>query len=589
MASGGKSSSLAFLRKVPAVVSRPLARLRAWTEPIWRPLDWALGPGLALLIVLIGRWTCRLLSMVHVGVSHGLRGLGWALGHVLSVVPWPVRLAVLSAGLGVFALLLWRYGQGWILETANLFPEQLEFLIAQGSIASLQRLTAASAVAGCLLLAAAAAAFVPARWALVALKIAAAAFVAVWGYMLVWIIQMPGTLFRMDPKTLQGQRNELWIGGVWAWVPIALVAVLLVVCLLCRAVAEYYSRAPAEKSLLGDLIFDSIRTGGRDPRFRTSVYYVTFSFLAVLFLPSLLRGCGMEDPYDIPLGSGVEVVKVIKVQKKKQKKRRLILNMNSPIIFHTPKIEESLIFEEVSRLTEEQYQAVGTEGKPGKGKGKAGGWPDGVANARVRFIRLKYSGGDWDQDMGYGSDYNLLLEFKKVTGFNIARNTEAIDIYRLKRFPRGKGPPFVYLTGKGNIHTSGSDLKTLRWYCLEEGGLIFADNGGGHFDRSFRSLLRRVFPDLPIVDIANDDIIYQQPYLFPSGAPPLWHHSGKRAMGVKDKTGRWVVFYHQGDIGDAWKTGHSGASSAVASRAYKLGINVMYYSFTRYLARHHAK
>ena len=58
---------------------------------------------------------------------------------------------------------------------------------------------------------------------------------------------------------------------------------------------------------------------------------------------------------------------------------------------------------------------------------------------------------------------------------------------------------------------------------------------------------------------ANDDIIYRQPFVFPNGAPRLWHHSGNRALGLKHN-GRWVVFYHQGDIYDAWKTGHSGAS-----------------------------
>ena len=43
---------------------------------------------------------------------------------------------------------------------------------------------------------------------------------------------------------------------------------------------------------------------------------------------------------------------------------------------------------------------------------------------------------------------------------------------------------------------------------------------------------------------------------------------------------------HPGDINDAWKDGHSGASEAVAEQAFKLGINVMYYAFNAYYARH---
>jgi len=53
-------------------------------------------------------------------------------------------------------------------------------------------------------------------------------------------------------------------------------------------------------------------------------------------------------------------------------------------------------------------------------------------------------------------------------------------------------------------------------------------------------------------------------------------------MGVRHN-GRWVVFYHPGDVNDAWKTGHSGLSPDKAKAAYNLGVNVLYYSFTKYL------
>jgi hypothetical protein len=98
--------------------------------------------------------------------------------------------------------------------------------------------------------------------------------------------------------------------------------------------------------------------------------------------------------------------------------------------------------------------------------------------------------------------------------------------------------------------------------------------------------MQRVFPGKRWINIGNDDPIYQYPFAFPNGAPPLWHHSGTRALGLKHD-GRWVVFYHQGDLNDAWKRGHSGIGEGLANQAYKLGINVMYYSFSRYLAHHH--
>ncbi len=115
--------------------------------------------------------------------------------------------------------------------------------------------------------------------------------------------------------------------------------------------------------------------------------------------------------------------------------------------------------------------------------------------------------------------------------------------------------------------------------------MIFADNGGGNFNSSLRALMRRVLPENDWIDIANDDVLYRQPYLFPNGAPPLWHHSGNRALGMKHQ-GRWVVFYHQGDINDAWQTGGSGASTSLQMQAFKMGVNVVNYAFGQYMAIH---
>jgi hypothetical protein len=188
--------------------------------------------------------------------------------------------------------------------------------------------------------------------------------------------------------------------------------------------------------------------------------------------------------------------------------------------------------------------------------------------------------------MGKGADYNLLVKFNEWTGMKIAKDTEFREIERLKFFPKKKSPPFVFMTGMRGISISDREARVLREYCLNEGGMLFIDNGGGHFDSAVKSMLRKVFPGKPLVDIPNDDPIYQRPYVFPDGAPPFWHHAGYRAKGVRDE-GRWVVFYHPGDINDAWRDDHSGASAEVADQAYKLGINVMFYAFNQYYRRHY--
>jgi hypothetical protein len=190
--------------------------------------------------------------------------------------------------------------------------------------------------------------------------------------------------------------------------------------------------------------------------------------------------------------------------------------------------------------------------------------------------------------MGVDADNNFLNQFATLTGLKVAEQTEAIPITALKHFPKDRAPPFVFITGKGGMSMTKADFQTLRWYCMEEGGMIFADNGGGTFDHSFRAAMAQTFPELQWVDIANDDVIYQQPFYFPNGAPPLWHHSGSRGLGLRHN-GRWLVFYHQGDINDAWKTGHSGASAGLAADAYKLGVNVINYAVNHYWEQHYQK
>lgn len=116
--------------------------------------------------------------------------------------------------------------------------------------------------------------------------------------------------------------------------------------------------------------------------------------------------------------------------------------------------------------------------------------------------------------------------------------------------------------------------------------MLFIDCGGGHFGRSVRQMLSKVFPGKSLVDIPNDDPIFQQPFLFPDGAPRFWHHDGNRALAIRHE-GRIVAFYHPGDIKDAWKDGHSGVDPVVADQAYKLGVNVIYYAFNQYYRRHY--
>lgn len=385
---------------------------------------------------------------------------------------------------------------------------------------------------------------------------------------------------------------------IWPAAGLVGVVALLHIFSWRRVVYSLYTGIHDETPAPGDRLIENVLGHGRDPRFRKSLLSSAGMHLLVIFVvPWLLalRGCVM--PYLVPKGSGTPqvaapvMVKIIK--KPKKKKKKLLVNPNAAISFHLPDLDESMISKEVEEATQLTHVAdpnrvlstsrSGKGGKLGAGGGKGGGWPDGMDNAVVRFIRLEYNGPDWNDGMDAVSraDRNFLDAFHELTGFKVAPQSESHPIALLRKYPKGFAPPFVYMTGSGNINVTPGELKALRDY-LQEGGMLFADCGSPQWDRSFRGFARALFPGEPLLAVADDDPLFQMPFTFSNGAPPLWHHGGSRAMGIKYKS-RWVVFYHPGDINDAWKTGHSGLDPQMARGAIEMGVNIIYYAFTNYL------
>lgn len=513
------------------------------------------------------------------------RVLGPPVKRTAERIPLQARLwALCILTSGILALFWAKGAQGFRL-FVGFTDAQYDILAAHSVRAALfEALPRAGGAFAVIAFAAAVFSFVRSRISLWLLKATAAAYTVLTCFVLWTMWTAPSVLNSIDDEFFPvGAMQELWVRDTRRMVPFVLFAVILLVVVVLRKVSNHFRRETVPNPALGDRIVTNLKTHGEDPRFRKSIYWSALAHLLCVILPMLaLRGC--MTPYGVPKGSGQPVLQMVRIKKlKKKPEKKYVVNLNTAISFYVPKIDESEIFDEVDKLTEDTYEAQQV-GKLGAGGGTKGGWPNGMEDAKVRFIRLEYSGGDWDQDMGYGADYNMLLAFNEMTGFNIWPRTESISIRQLKRFPRHRAPPFVYLTGglEGRINVSQAEIKILRDYCLKMGGMIFADNGGGNFDRSFRLLMRRTFPELPIVEIPFDDVIFQQPFFFPRGAPPLWHHSGNTAQGIKYH-GRWIVFYHQGDINDAWKDGHSDAPHGVVMQAYKMGVNVIAYSFNQYM------
>lgn len=308
--------------------------------------------------------------------------------------------------------------------------------------------------------------------------------------------------------------------------------------------------------------------GRQSQRYKQSLTVLSFysvGFLAVMMLLSLIEGCA-TDEYDLPAGGGEDVIQQkVKIQKVVRKK--FVINPFSSILFNPPPIEQ--IDPQILETTQHRYAV-------GQGSGEGSGFSSGTSKGMVRFIRLEYSGGDWDQDYGVGRDLNLLQQYGLRTRQKVAKKTEHVTVAKLGSFPPLKSPPLIYLTGQKSIHLTSKEKKILRTYLLERHGMIFGDNGGSrNFHNQFVALMRELTGAREVA-VPLDDVIHRRPYTVPF-LPYVAPHGGKVALGWK-KNGRWVAYYHPGDIGDAWADDHAGVKPRVYEACYQLGVNVIFYA-----------
>ncbi|MGB1129584.1 MAG: DUF4159 domain-containing protein [Haloferula sp.] len=311
---------------------------------------------------------------------------------------------------------------------------------------------------------------------------------------------------------------------------------------------------------------------GRSPKLRqslTTLLSYSFCFCLCFLLISQFRGCSI---YESPAGGGevAQLTQVVKIQK--VERRKYVINPFSSVIFNPPPINEVKL--QLLEVTEHLY-------KVGSGKGDGAGFSKGTRRGKVRFLRLKYNGGDWDQDMARGSDLNLLTEYGVRTGHPVSDRPEPIEISRLKSFPARKSPPLVYMTGQRGIQVSSGEIKALRHYLLDQHGMLFGDNGGSPgWGNQFISMMGKVLPRVEPIALYLDHPIHRAPYPLPK-LPYVARHGRSDALGwVVD--GRLVAYYHPGDIGDAWADGHSGVPREIWESCYQLGVNVIFYAHVEY-------
>ena len=213
----------------------------------------------------------------------------------------------------------------------------------------------------------------------------------------------------------------------------------------------------------------------------------------------------------------------------------------------------------------------------------SGGFSDGFVERRVDFVHLEYHGAGWDDGMARdeAAGRNFLQRFRELSGgARVADRATSTNLESLANANVALMPPLIYMTGSQKIGIDEAQRTTLRRYIVN-GGTLLADCGGPEWDKSFRKFATELVPELKLEEVANDDPLFSTPFAFASGAPSLWHHGGKRMLGMKHK-GRWILLYHPGDLNDAWKTGRSGLDKTVAESAFHLGVNVFYQAYVNH-------
>jgi hypothetical protein len=143
--------------------------------------------------------------------------------------------------------------------------------------------------------------------------------------------------------------------------------------------------------------------------------------------------------------------------------------------------------------------------------------------------------------------------------------------------------PFIHMTGHGNVIFSNQEAENLRNYMLAGGFLHISDNYG--MDNFIRIQLKKIFPELDLIELPFSHPIYHQKYDFPKGLPKIHEHNKKAPQGFGlIYKGKLICFYDfECDLGDGWESQEIHNDSQEArNNALKMGANIISYAFMNF-------
>jgi len=197
-------------------------------------------------------------------------------------------------------------------------------------------------------------------------------------------------------------------------------------------------------------------------------------------------------------------------------------------------------------------------------------------NFTTQIATLKYNGGgDWYSNPTALKNLATFCNDKLNTSIDPDYGTVEVGSVDLFNYA------FVHMTGHGNVVLSDSEAENLRQYLIGGGFLHIDDNYG--MDPFVRVAMKKVFPELEMIELPFNHPIYHQTFDFKSGLPKIHKHDDKPAQGYGYiYEGRLVCFYtYECDLGDGWEDFEVHKDpQEIRTAALQMGANLVEYAFT---------
>jgi hypothetical protein len=211
-----------------------------------------------------------------------------------------------------------------------------------------------------------------------------------------------------------------------------------------------------------------------------------------------------------------------------------------------------------------------------------------------------------DQGVGWSTDYpyaghNLMIRVSELTKTPVSRDKAGDPNYWVVRMTDDAlfRCPFTMAADVGTIGLSGEEVSKLRQYLLKGGFLWVDDFWGTAAWQQWSSEIKRVLPELPIVDVPPNHPIRRT--LFNIDKIPqvtninFWRRTGGYTSErgndsphanfrmIADENGRILVLMtHNTDLADSWEREAEDREFFLqfSPEGYAVGINVVLYALT---------